>query len=248
MKRFFNLCKSIVLLGILVMSAVVVAATGNDASATKAIVVTSPSRIKLVAEAGATVVTPCFEFSVSIKSNVLGDGCRVYVAQWIGNSNFLEPYISIELLNDNPASPTLEAAARDMLEAIRLKQAAVRKSDKSRVDEPSDKSKPYDGIDGAYLGLKKAKTAGRPSVELRWGQSLGSPVRYPQLKCPSPGADEVSVAHAPYHSVKVIKVARVLPGRYIWDGNRAGFLMIGGMEKGCQGSLFHHVNGSLRLR
>jgi hypothetical protein len=247
MKRFSILSKSMILLATGMIYTLVNAGSENSTSTQKAIVVTSPSPIRLVVEAGAAVVTPCFQFSVPVKSSVRGDGCRVYVAQWLASNNFLEPYISIELLNDNPASPTLDAVVKDMLEAVRIKQAAVQKSDSLSSGKSPDASKPYDGIDGAYLGSRKAKIAGRPSVELRWGQSLGKPVNFPQLKCIDPSADKVSAALAPYHSVKVIKVAQVLPGRYIWDNNRAGLLMVGGMEKGCQGSLFHHINNSLRL-
>jgi hypothetical protein len=247
MKRFFIIGRVVMLLGVGAMHAVVNAAGENSTPTQKAIVVTSPSRISLAAEAGATVVTPCFQFSVPIKSNVRGDGCRVYVAQWVGSNNFFEPYVSIELLNDTPKSATLEAAANDMLQAIRVKQEAVKKLENFAPGKLPDMSKPYDGLDGAYLGLKKAKIAGRPSVELRWGQSLGRPVNFPQLKCIEPSVDKVSASLAPYHSVKVIKVAQLLPGRYIWDANRQGLLMVGGMEKGCQGAFFHHVNNSLRM-
>lgn len=205
------------------------AAAGAARSSTGVrVAVTSPSPIQRVVEAGQTVRTPCFEFEVSTKSTVTGDGCRVGVSAWTSRRAREVDYFTVELLNDDPPGMTLEEASQAILAGI---QAGIaRNPGVYRGENPG----PYDADFGKYLGHAEASVAGRPAMELRWGLLQQAGKQVIDLGCPPDSATPCAAAPGleAYTSVKYNTLVALPVERYTWDGRPLAWLLMTGWAKG----------------
>lgn len=219
--------------------------TATDAAAAQQppIRVVSPSPIDRIVEKGGTVATPCFEFEVAVESKVIGDGCRVGVWLARGGKAFGNRYVSLELVNDDGSSGSLEDVSKQVLESLAAQMARMRESTGSA--SPDNR---YDTGEGRFLGTDQSQFAGLDTIEMRWGAELAEGVNYYEAGCPEDDPREGAARFEPYINVLLRTVSRLPPGRYVWDDNPQGYLMSTGVEKGCLAPYVHAVRDSLRMR
>lgn len=216
-------------------------------AASPAIAIVSPAPIDQVVEAGGTASTPCFAFEVSVRSRVVGDGCRIAASIWTPGRAPGIPYITIETLSDDPPGIGLEAMGSLLIESMKARMEALDRQGRGtyRGENPG----PYDTDFGKYLGATDMQMNGRPARALRWGLLPQKDVRVVDASCP---AQDDRCAASPgleaYRSVKINAIVALAPGRYTWDGNPQAWLLVTGSEKGLDWRAYQSARDSLRLR
>jgi hypothetical protein len=213
------------------------AARANPAAAGTIVVI--DKSFDFVLEAGKKVTTPCFEFTVPVKSRLRGAGCRVFAFVQGEKLSFDTPYASLEILSDDPPGLGLDATAKSMLDTLSAQDAkrGARKPDAGK----------YDTIEGKYLGQNAAGINDMPAVFMRWGQESNPNVKEIEIGCPKKDFRSTDPKLAPYANVTIRMLSTLPRGRYVWGGKPQGFFMAYGREKACDGPYFNRVMATFKL-
>jgi hypothetical protein len=192
-----------------------------------------------VLDVGKKVATPCFEFTVPVKSRIRGIGCRVYAFVQGNKTSFDMPYATLEVLSDDPPGLNLEATAKLMLDAL----------DGADLKRPyrDPKRAKYDTFEGKYLGANKAAINDMPAIFSRWGQESNPNVKEVEVGCPKKDFISENPSYAPYANVTTRMISYVPVGRFVWGGKPQRFFMAYGRIKACDGPYFNRVMATFTL-